>query len=195
MLHVVYFSIILSVFCVQSCGASGFGVPPMPDVNSGNAQRPSRQKFSQDEDDQLRELVDMYGTNGPDCWTQIASGMTDRTPRQCKERWNSYLAPQCQGVLWPPQDDALLCKLVSLWGYKWDKIAAQFEGRSAENVKNRFRQISRRNDVVLPQHNSDVQSPTLIIHPQSPAADPNLKNGAGFGHFDGEYTELDSFFG
>ncbi|MDR1597962.1 MAG: hypothetical protein LBR89_03435 [Holosporales bacterium] len=183
MLHAIHCPILLSVLCVQSCGASIFGVPPMPDVNSGNAQKPSRKIFSKEEDEQLRELVARHGTNGRNCWEQIARGMENRNARQCKERWCNYLSPQLDHVPWTPELDARLRELVQELGtHQWAQIGRALGGRSENDVKTHFHKLSRLNF-------RPVQQQSVPVIPQQ---NPDSWDSVGgFFHFDDNHL----FFG
>jgi hypothetical protein len=46
-------------------------------------------RFKSTEDIQLVALVRLHGIS---CWQRIADEMPERNPRQCRDRWNHYLA-------------------------------------------------------------------------------------------------------
>ena len=94
----------------------------------------SRQKFTAEEDQLLEKLVDELGTHA---WKKVSARMKTRSTRQCRERYNNYLAPNVTNGPWTAAEDALLEQKVQEMGQKWSKIAAFFEGRSDVNIKNR----------------------------------------------------------
>jgi hypothetical protein len=53
-------------------------------------RRKCRRVFHQAEDEDLAGLVDKFGTEN---WEKVAEFMPDRTPRQCRDRWNFYVRP------------------------------------------------------------------------------------------------------
>jgi hypothetical protein len=106
----------------------------------GSCKNPPRRKFTFDEDEALRALVE---TNGPNDWIAIASRMPNRDSRQCKERWFHYLSPGLLQIPWNPTDDALLELRVLEHGRKWKMFENEFPGRTDINIKNRFNVISR----------------------------------------------------
>jgi hypothetical protein len=57
-----------------------------------------RNKFGAGDHDVLARLVLRYGTSS---WRQIAFEMPDRNARQCRDRWNHYLAQNQPTGSWP----------------------------------------------------------------------------------------------
>ena len=100
-----------------------------------------RKNFSEDEDDQLRQLVELHGDNN---WLTIAQFMPGRDSRQCKERWNHYLSPNVRMEPWRPDEDDLLEMKVQEMGRKWKVMEVYFPGRTDINIKNRFNLLERR---------------------------------------------------
>jgi hypothetical protein len=109
-----------------------------PAVKPGRRQKSA---FSAAEDQALTMLVQRLGENN---WHDIESEMPGRSARQCRERWCLYLSPEVSSRAWTPDEDALLIRLYSFIGPKWTVIAKQFESRSANNVKNRQKQLQRK---------------------------------------------------
>lgn len=94
-----------------------------------------RVAFTHEEDLLLRQLVKIHGD---DNWLAVARGMIGRSPRQCRERYRSYLKPGVKNGPWTSEEDTLLLQLVQIFHNKWVVIASHFEGRSDSNVKNRW---------------------------------------------------------
>lgn len=88
--------------------------------------------------------------------------MPGRSPRQCRDRWNHYLAPQTNTTKWTLEEDQVIIKMVKKIGKQWSKIASLFPGRTGIAVRNRCCKLSR-------QKNAD---PSLKILLQS---DPKKK--------------------
>ena len=94
-----------------------------------------RVAFTLEEDKLLQQLVRIHGE---DNWLAVARGMIGRTPRQCRERYRSYLMPELKNGPWSTEEDNLLLHLVKIYRNKWVHIASHFDGRSDSNVKNRW---------------------------------------------------------
>ncbi|EAY03753.1 Myb-like DNA-binding domain containing protein [Trichomonas vaginalis G3] len=111
-------------------------------MNSGSHQSSKTiAKFTKDEDERLLKIIRQLGTRD---WESIASCMKNRSPRQCRERWTNYLMPDLSSAPWTPEEDELLEKLYKIYGSKWSKIAAHLPNRSANIVRNRYRNNSRK---------------------------------------------------
>ena len=100
-----------------------------------NKHRIERRKFTEEEDMTLIYLVNLFGETH---WPLIAKSIEGRTARQCRERYKTYLAPDLSNGPWTKDEDELLKELVEEIGLKWAEIAKRFNGRSDNNVKNRW---------------------------------------------------------
>jgi hypothetical protein len=80
----------------------------------------------------LIKLVDDYGENQ---WNLVSSFMNNRSPKQCRERYHYFLAPNIQNPPWGYEDISKLISLVSIYGTKWKLIITYFPGRSETNLK------------------------------------------------------------
>lgn len=94
-----------------------------------------RRKFTPKEDIQLKKLIEIYG---PKKWDKIAQSMPGRTGRQCRDRFANYLDPSLVNGPWTEQEDILLEQKVYELGQHWNAIAKFFNGRSTNNIKNRW---------------------------------------------------------
>jgi hypothetical protein len=123
----------LSFGCFISA-ASYAAAPDFPSSDefaaAAQAQRPSRQKFSSEEDQQLRDLVAQYGT-GYGIWTQIAPSIPGKTAKQCSDRWRYR-------TRWTPEEDQQLRELVNQHGTNWTVIADNMPGRTARQCRERW---------------------------------------------------------
>ena len=132
---------------IQSIQAAATGLPPgaivvnptyiphfYPNLIQGKKQI-SRHKFSQEEDDLLRKLVNEHGTTN---WRFIAESIPGRSARQCRDRWKNYLMPGIAKGPWSPEEDALLEEKYKEMGPQWSRIAKFFPNRTDINIKNRW---------------------------------------------------------
>ena len=98
-----------------------------------------RQRFTEQEDLLLKQLVSIYGQN----WDIIAAHMNGRNKRQVKERWNSYLSPNLIAVPFSPAEDQLLEEKINEIGTKWVLLMKFFPNRTDVALKNRWNMIKR----------------------------------------------------
>lgn len=83
----------------------------------------------------LKELVAQFGAKK---WNTIAMFMPCRTGRQCRDRYSNYLCPGYNNGQWSEEEDMLLKEKFNQYGPLWTKISTFFEGRTANNIKNRW---------------------------------------------------------
>lgn len=97
-------------------------------------------KFTQEEDNKLVSLVQIYGQN----WQKISIEMGNRNVRQCKERYENYLSPNVNRSQFTEEEDRLLLEKYRILGPKWVTIAKLFKGRTDSAIKSRFLLLKRR---------------------------------------------------
>ncbi|KAK3025370.1 hypothetical protein RJ639_044910 [Escallonia herrerae] len=116
------------------------------DCNSVSVEVPKQKErhivtWSQEEDDILREQIRIHGT---DHWAIIASKFKDKTTRQCRRRWYTYLNSDFKKGGWSPEEDMLLCEAQKIFGNRWTEIAKVVSGRTDNAVKNRFSTLCKK---------------------------------------------------
>lgn len=97
--------------------------------------------WTQEEDDTLREQIGLHGTEN---WAIIASKFKDKTTRQCRRRWYTYLNSDFKKGGWSPEEDLLLCEAQKIFGNRWTEIAKVVSGRTDNAVKNRFSTLCKK---------------------------------------------------
>ncbi|KAK7407350.1 hypothetical protein VNO78_09197 [Psophocarpus tetragonolobus] len=97
--------------------------------------------WTQEEDDILREQIGVHGTEN---WAIIASKFKDKTTRQCRRRWYTYLNSDFKKGGWSPEEDLLLCEAQKIFGNRWTEIAKVVSGRTDNAVKNRFSTLCKK---------------------------------------------------
>jgi hypothetical protein len=99
-------------------------------------RRASMGKWTEDEDDVLRQAVDDFGGKS---WKKIASRLAGRTDVQCLHRWQKVLKPGLIKGPWTPEEDDKVIRLVHLHGNKkWSFIARQLTGRLGKQCRERW---------------------------------------------------------
>jgi hypothetical protein len=156
----------------------------------GPTTRTSKRKFTQEEDLQIIELLSTMPQ--PD-WQRVASQLGTRSPRQCRERWRSYLHPDLKTGQWTREEDAILRREHANVGPRWATIALFLPGRSEIQVKNRWlgtlrhKLGSRPRKTNLTTKSRSAEEPSKEQPPRLPSIEqlcPNLaarSPGLGFG--------------
>jgi myb proto-oncogene protein len=99
-------------------------------------RRASMGKWTEEEDDVLREAVTDFGGKS---WKKIASRLSGRTDVQCLHRWQKVLKPGLIKGPWTPEEDNKVIRLVKLHGNKkWSFISRQLKGRLGKQCRERW---------------------------------------------------------
>ena len=97
-------------------------------LSQSSNQKKIRKRFTKEEDEKIKKLVDVLGT---ECWTFISQFIKGRSPKQIRDRYSNYLMPGIFFGEWTKEEDELLAKLFSEHGSKWSFIQRHFPNRSA----------------------------------------------------------------
>ncbi|KAM9333826.1 myb-related protein A [Pholidichthys leucotaenia] len=93
-------------------------------------------KWSRDEDEKLKKLVEQHGT---DSWKLIATFFPGRTDGQCQHRWQKVLNPELVKGPWTKEEDQKVIDLVHKYGPKrWSVIAKHLQGRIGKQCRERW---------------------------------------------------------
>lgn len=111
-----------------------------------------RNVFTPEEDEMLKQLVQIYGTNQ---WYLISLRMKGRDIRQCRERYIHYLDPKLNQTPWTKEEEELLIQKVNELGHKWKAMEKFFNNRTHVNIKNKWNKLERIRNRVL---NSNLQN-------------------------------------
>ena len=106
----------------------------------GNAKR-QKKIWTAEEDQTLLRLIDRFG---PAKWSTIASCMSGRQGKQCRERWHNHLNPDILKSSWRDDEEWKLFLLHKLYGNKWAILAQMISGRTDNTIKNHWNSIMRR---------------------------------------------------
>ncbi|KAI5508040.1 RNA polymerase II transcription regulator recruiting protein [Trichomonas vaginalis G3] len=99
----------------------------------------TKNKFTESDDSELRNLVQEYGKD----WKLIADKIKTKNARQCRDRYEKYLAPNLKSEPFTIDEDIQLLTLFKKLGCRWIKISQMMEGRSDVAIKARFRLLKR----------------------------------------------------
>uniref|UniRef100_A0A8C7SXQ5 MYB proto-onco like 1 n=1 Tax=Oncorhynchus mykiss TaxID=8022 RepID=A0A8C7SXQ5_ONCMY len=93
-------------------------------------------KWSRDEDERLKKLVEQHGA---DSWKLVANNFQGRTDGQCQHRWQKVLNPELVKGPWTKEEDQKVIDLVHKYGPKrWSVIAKHLQGRIGKQCRERW---------------------------------------------------------
>ncbi|KAF7213914.1 myb-related protein A isoform X2 [Nothobranchius furzeri] len=93
-------------------------------------------KWSRDEDEKLKKLIEQHGTES---WKLIANLFPGRTDGQCQHRWQKVLNPELVKGPWTKEEDQKVIDLVHKYGPKrWSVIAKHLQGRIGKQCRERW---------------------------------------------------------
>ena len=98
-------------------------------------QKAPRIKFTPEEDEQLKRLVEKIGCRQ---WNKIAEFMPGRNGRQCRDRYQNYLSPGFRNGHWTKEEDETILNKFQEMGPQWSKMTEFFKKRNANAIKNRW---------------------------------------------------------
>lgn len=93
-------------------------------------------KWTQEEDDNLKALIQNLGPND---WKNIAGFLPNRTEHQCQHRWLKVLDPDLVKGPWTKEEDEKVIELVNMYGNKqWAMVAKHLKGRLGKQCRERW---------------------------------------------------------
>jgi len=114
--------------------------------NDDSDEPPKRKykKFTPEEDERLRELIeDKKLTN----WVNIASLMEGRNVHQCRERWRQISSKRGIDNEWTKEEDEILLSQYCLLGRKWKYIQPCVPKHTLAQVKTRINYLLKKKNV------------------------------------------------
>lgn len=94
-----------------------------------------RRRFTPEEDKILLHAVRELNIKN---WDEAAQLLPGRDARQCRDRYNTSLYKDIDHRKWTKEEDRIIIEQYEVIGPKWMQISTYLDGRSGNNVKNRW---------------------------------------------------------
>ena len=85
------------------------------------------------------EMLYMWQQRIGNKWTEVARHIPGKTGQQCAQRWRHRVNPDIKRDKWSGKEDALLVRLVEMYGNQWALIARYVPGRTDQQCMGRWR--------------------------------------------------------
>ena len=120
--------------------------PKLPPINGTDKQKKAATiTWTKEEDEHLLEMV--FEMKHPLKWSVIAQNLgSNRTGKQCRERYVNHLNPRLKFTEWTPIEDSVIWRLYATIGTQWAKMSKVIPGRTDNGIKNRFHNLKRQLD-------------------------------------------------
>lgn len=113
----------------------------LPQIAEAREQGPERGtrkvRFTPEQDELIQKIVQEQGP-GKTNWAVVAQHIEGKNAKQCRERYQHFLAPEIERRPWDLYEDFRLIQFHDKYGNDWAKIATMLPGRSNNDVKNRY---------------------------------------------------------
>lgn len=85
------------------------------------------------------EMLFMWQQRIGNKWSEVARHIPGKTGQQCAQRWRHRVNPDIKRDKWSSKEDALLVRLVEMYGNQWALIARNVPGRTDQQCMGRWR--------------------------------------------------------
>ncbi|KAF0312427.1 Myb-related protein A [Amphibalanus amphitrite] len=100
-----------------------------------NRRKSKKSKWSKEEDEQLKNAVDVHGEK----WDLIRQLFPDKNEYDIQSRWNRVVNPELVKGPWTKEEDDRVVELVHQYGAKkWSVIASHLKGRIGKQCRERW---------------------------------------------------------
>ena len=97
--------------------------------------------WSKKEDEDLLYYVSKHGKK----WSLLSKIIKNRSNKQIRDRYLNCLDEKVSRHPFTPEEDKKILDFVQKYGSNWSRIAHEIEGRTGDNIKNRYNWSIRHN--------------------------------------------------
>ncbi|OHS93894.1 Myb-like DNA-binding domain containing protein [Tritrichomonas foetus] len=116
----------------------------------GVSQRVKRRKFTEEEDNEIIKQVKIIGARK---WELIAKFVTNRTAKQCRDRYQNYLAQNFFYGEWTKDEDLVIIRKINEIGQQWSVLSGFLKNRTPNAIKNRANFLMKSNEIEFTNNN------------------------------------------
>ena len=91
--------------------------------------------------------------------TEVAAQITGRSSKQCRERWTTNVDPSIKKTPFTPEEDRVIMEQWKMHGAKWSIICEMLPGRAQTKVRDRFKQLMRKQSSKTGSQSQDTAQP------------------------------------
>ena len=116
-----------------------------------SSTKASKKNWSNEEDLLLSKIVSERGARN---WSSVSKEINSlwhnskpvRIGKQCRERWFNHLNPELLKGQWSEEEDKYIIRKQLDIGNKWSEIAKYLQGRTENQVKNRWKSLKKKEE-------------------------------------------------
>ena len=147
----------------------------------------SEKIWSNEEDLLLSKLINKRGARN---WTSLAKEINSllhnskprRHGKHCRERWFNHLNPELLKGQWTEEEDSYIVRKQLEVGNKWSEIAKCLQGRTENQVKNRWKSLKKKEEKM-------IKKEIRMKNRQKSRLRPNNEANRLFFHVQGDFGE------
>ena len=132
-----------------------------------------KRKFTKEEDQEIIKQVEIFG---PKSWELISRFIPNRSAKQCRDRYQNYLAKNVFYGEWTKEEDNIILQKLNEFGNQWSILSKFLKNRTPNAIKNRASFLIKNSEKICPTeinkkdiNVNKIQESNHIIFPPIPS--------------------------